>query len=110
MGSKNPDRVPISYRRRRCETVADMMAQGWDVISKCRTCGLAMQVNLDLVVWRTGAKTSLWNRIAHCRRLHCTGVVDFLARAPGMHWHELLQADDREPDSPAWRRGRDKAP
>jgi hypothetical protein len=34
-----------------------MMAQGWDVISKCRTCGLAMQVNLDLIA-RSGAKTS----------------------------------------------------
>jgi hypothetical protein len=106
MGSKNPDRVPLSYRRRKCETVADMQAQGWDVISKCRTCGLAMQVNLDLIAWKSGAKTILWNRTAHCRRLHCTGVVDFLARAPGMGWHEELRSDDMEPHPPAWKRGR----
>ena len=49
MGHKNPDRVPLSYRRVRCETVADMQAQGWDVVSKCRTCGLTMQVDLDLI-------------------------------------------------------------
>jgi len=56
-----------------------------------------MQVNLDLVAWRTGAKASLWNRTAGCRRLHCTGIVDFLARAPGMNWRELLQAEERAP-------------
>jgi hypothetical protein len=97
MGHKNPDRVPLAYRRARCETVADMQAQGWDVLSKCRRCELTMQVDLDLIAWRRGAKTSLWNRTARCRRLHCTGVVDFMAKAPGMGWHEFLRADDREP-------------
>lgn len=97
MGHKNADPVPLSYPRVRCETVADMQAQGWDVISKCRKCELTMHVDLDLIAWRTGSKTSLWNRTARCRRLYCTGVVDFMAKAPGMAWHEVLRADDGEP-------------
>jgi len=111
MGNRNPDRVPLSHRRSRCKTVADMLAQGWDVISECRTCGLMMQVDLDLIAWRKGAKTSLWNRKARCRRLHCEGVVDFKAKAPGMLWHEKLIADDRIPDPvPAWIRNREPKP
>jgi hypothetical protein len=106
VGARNPDRVPIALRRSRCETVADMQAQGWEVISECRTCGLAMRVDLDLIAWRTGAKTSLWNRKARCRRLLCSGWVVFKAKAPGMSWHEELAADDRAPDPPAWRRAR----
>jgi hypothetical protein len=102
MGQKNPDRVPLAYRRARCETVADMFAQGWDVVSKCGTCGLVMQVDLDLIAWRSGAKTSLWNRKARCRRLHCVGVVEFMARAPGMDGHQYLRADDRAPAPETW--------
>ncbi len=97
MGHRNPDRVSIAERRARCETVADMQAQGWDVVSKCRTCGLTMQVDLDVIAWRKGAKFSLWNRTARCRRLFCNGVVDFMAKARGMNWHEELRADDSEP-------------
>jgi hypothetical protein len=107
MGSRNPDRISIQARRRQGETVADMMAAGWDVISECRTCGLMMQTDLDLIAWRSGAKTSLWNRKARCRRLHCNGFVVFKAKAPGMAWHEELSADDRVPDPvPAWIRAR----
>jgi hypothetical protein len=37
MGSRNPDRVPLAYRRRKCETVQQMIEQGWEVSSRCRT-------------------------------------------------------------------------
>jgi hypothetical protein len=78
MGSRNPDRVPITMRRSRCETVAGMIGEHWDVISKCSTCGLIMQVDLALVARVKGAKTSLWGRKQRCRRLGCAGFVDFL--------------------------------
>lgn len=107
MGAKNPDRIPIAARFGKCRTVADMAAQGWDVISLCRHCGLAMQVDLALIAQVAGPATLLWNRTARCRRLLCPGFVDFKARAPGMAWHETLQVDAREPDPvPAWLRGR----
>jgi len=93
MGHRNPDRVPISYRRAKCETVEQMQRDGWDVISKCMTCGLVMQVDLGLVARVRGPGVSLWNRKDHCRRLGCTGRVEFQARAPGMGWHEALTAD-----------------
>jgi hypothetical protein len=95
MGQKNADRIPLSYRRARCETVEAMRRDGWDVISKCGGCGLVMQVDLALVARISGPETSLWNRKARCRRLGCTGVVEFQARVPGVAWHEPLRADDR---------------
>jgi len=93
MGHRNPDRVPISYRRARCETVSDMLREGWDVISKCRTCGLMMGVDLALVAKVKGGKVSLWNRTQRCKRIGCTGTVDFMAKAPGMAFHEPLRAE-----------------
>ena len=93
MGHRNPDRVPISHRRARCETVGDMLREGWDIISKCRTCGLMMAVDLRLVAKVKGAKTGLWNRTQRCKRIGCTGVVDFMAKAPGMAFHETLSAE-----------------
>jgi len=96
MGSRNPDRVPLSMRRARCETVADMRAERWDVLSKCRDCGLLMRVDLDLIIKVSGPRVSLWNRKARCRRIGCCGWVDFQARAPGMNGHDYLRADDQE--------------
>lgn len=84
--------MPLRVRRARCETVFDMLTQHWDVISKCRTCGLIMRVDLWAILRLRGPKTSLWNRKARCRRLGCPGVVEFQARAPGMGWHETLEA------------------
>ena len=92
MGSRNPDRVPLSYRRRKCETVADMMGQGWDVLSLCERCQLQMVVDLPMIARVRGPGFSLWNRRSHCRRVGCGGVVRFKARAPGMSWHEELDA------------------
>jgi len=30
---------------------------------------------------------------ARCKRIGCTGVVDFMAKAPGMAFHEVLRAE-----------------
>lgn len=106
MGSRNPDRIPISQRRREGETVAAMLAHGWEVVSACQTCGIELRTDLALIVRVSGGGTSLWNRKARCRRLNCAGWVVFKAKAPGMFWFEELAADDRAPDLPAWRRGR----
>lgn len=92
MGSRNSDRIPIQMRRRKCETVADMAAQGWDVLSKCQACGLVMRVNLKMIAKVSGPATSLWNRKQRCRRVGCTGFIEFQGRAPDMHWHETLSA------------------
>ena len=93
MGSRNADRVPITVRRSKCETVEAMHRAGWDVLSKCETCGLIMRVDLVLVARISGPMTSLWNRKARCRRVGCTGWVEFQARAPGMTWHEVLRSE-----------------
>ena len=95
MGHRNADRVPMRIRRERCETVEAMLREQWDVISKCEKCGLIMRVNLALLVRVGGPTVSLWNRKERCRRLGCTGWVEFQARAPGMAMHEALAAPDR---------------
>jgi hypothetical protein len=93
MGNRNPDRIPISMRRSRCETVADMAAARWDVISKCQVCALMMSVDLAVVKKVSGPTTSLWNRKQRYRRLGCAGFVDFFAKAPGMATHDRLAAE-----------------
>lgn len=98
MGAKNPDRIPLSMRFTQCRTVAEMAAKRWDVISKCQTCELTMQVDLALIAKVSGPETMIWNRKARCRRLHCGGFVEFRARAPGMAWHEPLRVDMRDPE------------
>ena len=94
MGRKNIERVHISHFRLRVATVADMQAAEWQVISKCGTCGLMMTVDLDLIAWRTGPKTVLWNRRARCNRIGCQGWVEFQARFPGRGVYSTLTAND----------------
>jgi hypothetical protein len=94
MGTRNPDRVPIRYFRARCESVADMRREGWDVVSKCEKCGLMMGVDLALIIKVNGPNVSLWNRRAICRRMGCRGSVEFMAKAPGMVVHQPLAAPD----------------
>ncbi len=93
MGHRNPDRVPLAMRRARCESVADMIRERWEVISKCQACGLVMQVDLALIARVRGGETSPWNRRQRCRRLGCNGHVEFMAKAPGMTIHEPLAAE-----------------
>jgi hypothetical protein len=108
MGHRNPDRIPLSWRRTTCETVADMARARWDVISKCQACGLTMQVQLRTIAVVSGPSTSLWNRRAPCRRLLCRGQVEFWAKAPGMASHETLTAEwpDGKPPIGVGRSGR----
>jgi hypothetical protein len=73
-----------------------MIRGQWDVISKCLSCGLMMSVDSALVARVKGPKTSLWNRTQRCKRIACRGVVDFVAKAPGMVMHEPLAAEWRE--------------
>ena len=94
MGAKNLDRIPMAEWRRKAETVADMQAQGWDVITRCQACGLAMTVNLDLVGWVSGPGTVLWNRKARCRRIGCSGFVEFQGRPPRRQTYEPLRAPE----------------
>lgn len=101
MGHRNPDRVPITYRRAQAQTVAQMIQQRWDVISRCRSCGLVMRVDLKVIAKVRGPRTSLWNRVARCKRIGCNGQVEFQAKAPGMTGHEVLWTYD-EPDVPGW--------
>jgi hypothetical protein len=74
-----------------------MAKAGWDVLTKCAHCELAMRTDLALIARISGPNASLWNRRARCRRMLCPGFVEFYARAPGMSGHEPLRADDREP-------------
>ncbi|WP_332047962.1 hypothetical protein [Phenylobacterium sp.] len=79
-------------RRRKCETVTEMEARGWDVLAKCQACGLTTRVNLRHVARIRGPAFSLWNRRARCKRVACPGAAQFLGRAPDMSWHEPLDA------------------
>jgi hypothetical protein len=94
--------VPLSYRRRKCETVEQMIAQRWDVISHCRKCDLMMVVDLRLIARIKGLGFSLWNKKSRCRRVGCGGFVEFQARSPDMSWHEALEAPwpDGKPPKP----------
>lgn len=94
MARRNPARIPLSARRHFCQTVDDMRRHGWDVISRCATCGLVMRVDLAALATLRGPTFSLWNRKPRCRRLGCTGHASFQARAPDMAWHDELQAEE----------------
>jgi hypothetical protein len=93
MGMRNLDRIPMAEWRRKIETVADMDAARWEVISQCGACRLMMVVNLITIARLSGAETSLWNRKERCRRIGCNGVVRFLAKVPGTRAHRPLEAD-----------------
>lgn len=92
MGSRNPDRIPIRMWREHVETLWDMQQRGWQVISHCRTCGLMMAVDLDVLIWKMGARASLWNRKPPCRRLGCGGRAVFEVKLPGVGYYQALEA------------------
>lgn len=43
---------------------------------------LVMRVNLSAIIKVNGPQFSLWNRKARCRRVGCTGFVQFRQRRP----------------------------
>jgi hypothetical protein len=94
MGQRNLDRISARQWRsmKRIETVADMIREGWNVVSRCKRCGLEMQVQLGVIALVSGPQTSLWNRKARCRRLFCEGQVAFYGRPPGRQSHDELTA------------------
>ena len=93
MGHRNYDRWPAEEWRRTAETVALMRKAGWDVISYCRTCHLTMQVDLGLIELQRGPDIVLWNRQAPCRRLGCSGTVEFQGKPPKLQRHIRLFAE-----------------
>lgn len=92
MGSRNLDRLPPEDWRAEAETVTEMADKGWDVFSKCRVCGLQMSTSLRLVARISGPETSLWSKPKPCRRMGCTGVVDFFGKPPSLSRHIRLDA------------------
>jgi hypothetical protein len=75
-----------------------MLHQRWEVTAHCRTCSLALRVDLRTIALVRGPGFSLWNRLSRCRRVGCHGVVAFRAKAPGMGWAEPLATVARGPD------------
>lgn len=93
MGSKRPDNVPMVIWRGGCESVTQMHAQGWSVISKCPACGLQMVVRLGDQAILCGEDFSLWNRRPPCKRIGCSGRVMFMAKPPGCYQYRELAAE-----------------
>jgi hypothetical protein len=98
MGAKNFDRLPFTAFYTSAKTVEQMQATGWLVISRCGECGLTMETNLAHVIALAGPGLSLWNRKERCRRLGCSGFVDFHGRHPRRGGYEPLKIDPREPE------------
>lgn len=92
MAAKHPDRIPLRHWRSGAETVAEMRAQGWSVISICMRCGLKLEVSLELIERVIGGRASLWQRTQRCRQVGCGGPVRFHGRPCGRSFHELLDA------------------
>ena len=93
MSTRKPERWPPEQWRGIANTVGKMRAAGWSVRSYCRTCHLLMEVDLDTIILRRGADTVLWNRQAKCRRIGCSGVVEFQGRPPPLVGYMRLIAE-----------------
>jgi hypothetical protein len=59
------------------------------------------RVDLRVIAIVRGPKFSLWNQHSRCRRVGCHGAVRFQAKAPGMAWHEPLEAEWPDSKPPA---------
>jgi hypothetical protein len=101
MGSRHPDRVPMSVRRYKCESVGDMLKAHWDVHARCDTCHQLFRVNLRAVARAMGPGFSLWNRKDRCKLLSCRGWLTFMGRAPEMSGHQPIDAPWPEDKPPA---------
>ena len=73
-----------------CETVGQMHQRRWDVITKCRRCGLQLHANLRMVIKVNGPDFSLWNRRTRCRKVGCGGMVEFMGKPPGCGMYRAL--------------------
>jgi len=63
-------------------TVADLRRHRYEVIARCLTCSLAMDVALADVAKARGDEFVLWGRSARCRRRHCQGRMQFWCVPP----------------------------
>lgn len=108
MGSRNPDRIPLSARRSACETVGQMLAQRWEAQAHCLTCRTKLRVDIKTIALVRGPGFSLWNKLGRCRAVGCRGRVVFYAKAPGMDgFQPMTVAIERPPEvEPAWIRNR----
>jgi len=93
MSTKKPERWPVERWRASAETVGKMHRAGWSVRSYCRSCHLLMAVDLETIILRRGPDVSLWNRQARCRRIGCSGAVEFQGQPPGVFQHFRLFAE-----------------
>jgi len=81
----------ITRFRATIETVADMQAACWEVISRCDSCTLSVSVDLDQLSWSKGAATVLWDRREPCPCPGCHGERRFLGRSPGGGGYQALR-------------------
>lgn len=95
MGSRNPDRVPLAYRRARCETVQQMLDQRWEVTSRCRTCSMELRVDLRAIACVRGAGFSLWNRNSRRKGVRLSRRRRVLRQGAG-HGVRRAVGDDRQ--------------
>ncbi|MDP3853602.1 hypothetical protein [Phenylobacterium sp.] len=106
MGSKNPDRVPLSARRHHGETVGLMRANKWKIRSDCPHCRVAVNISLDPIICMRGPLYSLWDRTMKCPNAACSGQARIAAIAPGMHKYEAMITAKPFDEPPAWLRAR----
>lgn len=82
MGSRNPNRHPFHERVSGKETVATMLADGWQIVTRCATCGLRLRTPLRPILRLAGRNCTLWDRHPRCRTVGCLGRVTFFATIP----------------------------
>jgi len=70
--------------RDRIRTVADMQKARWKVIVRCPRCKASRAVDLGLIAWRRGGRTSLWDETPSCLTPQCHGPAAYLAAPPGV--------------------------
>lgn len=103
MGRRNLDRLHGVEWRAIADTVAEMQARRWDVVSWCPICGVTLHVNLAFVATTMGPAASLWNRQPPCRCVvagrRCAGRTRFQARPPGLANYVTLLADEPTPEN-----------
>ena len=80
-----------------------MYEHGWKLRSYCRQCRTELELPWPMVIRTLGPNYVLWNRMGKCRKVMCSGQVEFRALPdPRAHWQQLVAPTDRTPEKPAW--------
>jgi hypothetical protein len=90
-----PLEADLSEHRAAVETVAKMQTARWSVATCCLTCNSLTPIDLDLLAWRRGGRTVLWDRATRCLRPGCGGDAPYQARLPGRSLYQPLSATSR---------------